>query len=750
MHRIRIALIVDEGADRLKTALSALTANTTQAHELILLLDRPDPATGELIAELQLKTDAASGGAACFNKLIEEPADVYVLLESGIQVSPGWLEHLLAAFWNYPKCGLVGPSTNLAWNEQCLYPTARNTPEELRNIAIVARQRFGDTCRSLEPLYSLGDFCYVVRREVVDAIGKADERYGLGPCWEMDYNIRAARAGFQGLWACAAYVHRAPPTAREAGEEAQHFEDNKHAYQEKFCGLHLRGLKRDYRQHCRGDACPNFAPRGLIHIRHPWRSPAPVVVPASADAERPLVTCIMPTYNRRAFIPRALRCFFNQDYPALELVIVDDGPEPVSDMLPVDSRIRYFRLPHKQTVGDKRNFACAQARGSIIVHWDDDDWYAPWRVSRQVAPLLQGKGTVSGTSTLYYYNHEKDQAFRYQYSGPSIAWLGGLAYFKETWQRHPFESIAVGEDVKFISSVPDALRVDLKDLSLSVAAIHSGNVSHKITTGPFWVPESPEKMKAVLGAEARLAGPGAYAIAAEPMVSCIMPTHNRRRFIPLALSCYQRQTYVNRELIVVDDGSEPVGDLLEADPSVRYLRLHRRMSIGAKRNLAVESARGEFIAQWDDDDWYSPQRLAYQLEPLRAQTHDLTGLVNNYILQMPAGNFWTVSDALHQRMFVGDVHGGTLVYRRSIWQAGIRYPEVDLAEDAALIRWATQSHYRLLRLRNDGYFVYMRHHNNAWKFDSGHFLDPNGWSATTAPSGFSPELLNAYRAVCSG
>src|SRR5947209_4341819 len=183
MQKICIGMIVEEGAERLKETLSSLAANTTQAYELLLILDRPDSAAEELAAEMrskeQARTDAALGSAACFNKLIEQPADVYVLLENGIQVAPGWLDHLLAAFRNYPKCGLVGPSTNRTWNEQCLFPNARNTEQELRNIALVGSQRFGITCRNLEPLYSLGDFCYVVRREVVEVVGQADERYGL-------------------------------------------------------------------------------------------------------------------------------------------------------------------------------------------------------------------------------------------------------------------------------------------------------------------------------------------------------------------------------------------------------------------------------------------------------------------------------------------------------------------------------------------------------------------------------------------
>src|SRR5690606_21807539 len=73
-----------------------------------------------------------------------------------------------------------------------------------------------------------------------------------------------------------------------------------------------------------------------------------------------------------------------------------------------------------------------------------------------------------------------------------------------------------------------------------------------------------------------------------PLVSCIMPTYNRRAFAPLALEYFRRQTYPDRELIVVDDGSDPVGDVVDSwatdagaangsrGVSVRYVRLHRR------------------------------------------------------------------------------------------------------------------------------------------------------------------------------
>ncbi|MGI9102244.1 MAG: glycosyltransferase [Terriglobales bacterium] len=751
---ICIGIIADAAAERLRTTIVSLEQTCAgRPYRLILLADRPEPDIAVLIAEYsaagRAQTASAEGGAACFNRLVESAtADLYVLLENGLQFADGWLDHLLAAFRNYPQCGLAGPSTNRAWNQQCLFPTARDDAEEVRRIGLVTAHRFGRDCRSLQPLYSLSDFCYAVRREVVARIGGTDERYGQGPCWEMDYNIRAARAGFQGLWVCAAYVQRAMPSARRQRDESEHFDASKRLYQDKFCGLHLRGLKRDYRPHCRGDACPNFAPAELIHIGDV--EPAATAVRISVSPAPPLVSCIMPTANRRRFLPRSMRCFFQQDYPNLELVIVDDGDDPIADLLPPDPRLRYFRLPEKQTVGSKRNFACSQARGDIVIHWDDDDWYAAFRVRRQVTPLLEERGLVSGTSTIFYYHAENNEAFRYEYQGSPVAWLGGIAYWKHCWERHPFGPAQVGEDVLFLAAVPAASRVDLRDLTLCVAALHDSNASKKITSGSFWQRHPTDKIHEMLGAEAGLPGPGAYAISTEPLVSCVMPTHNRRGFIPLALSCYRNQTYLNRELIVVDDGVDRVGDLLCGDPSVRYIRCERRMTIGAKRNLAVEHARGEFIAHWDDDDWYAPQRLSCQVQPMRDGRCDLTGLVNTFTLEMPAGQFWNVTESLHRRMFVGNVHGGTLAFRRALWISGVRYPETDLAEDAALIRRATERGNRLERLANNGVFVYLRHERNAWKFDAGSFLDPNGWAATAPPPGFSAELLEAYRAAACG
>ena len=762
MRKICIGIQIYEQPDRLVRTLDALRANTSLDAEIILLPDGPDASTRRVVSSLsnltQLSTDDARGAAACFNRLAAySDADVVVFLESGSYVGPEWLDHLLRALNADPRNGVAGPSTNNSWNEQRVAPHSGEGNEEVERTALEVKTRFGDQVHTLEPLYSLADFCYAVRREVIEAIGAADERYALGPCWEMDYNVRAARAGWRGVWAGAAYVHRAPFTARRQTEEARRFELSKRLYQDKFCGARLRSEKTDYRTHCRGDECGNFAPQNLIEIKRPFPVSSATVVPqvpcapgavtscpqtVPAVVEAPLVTCIMPTYNRPLFVPQAIRCFLRQDYPNLELLVVDDGTEPVAACIPESDRIRYIRLDRKATIGAKRNLACEQARGEFIVHWDDDDWYPADRVTRQIDALRGRDHDISGTSRIYYYDVATTQAWEYRYSHSNAAWVGGntLVYRKTFWDNHRFADIQIGEDSRFVWSNGGRSICDLNDPSLCIATVHSENVSRKDLSGSYWHSQSRELLAELLGDEIYF-----YFRARKwPLVSCIMPTYNRRAYVPQALQSFLQQDYPIRELIVVDDGTDPIEDLIPTAANIQYLRMPRRLSIGAKRNLACQHARGEIIAHWDDDDWYSPDRLRYQVAPIVAGVADLTGLENKFVLKLPAGEFWTTNPQLHARMFVENVHGGTLVYQKNVWTQG-GFPEVNLAEDAWLLYRATRSGKRLKRLSNPGVFVYVRHDRNAWReFAPGSFIDPNGWQRLPPPAHFPARAFSFF------
>lgn len=98
---------------------------------------------------------------------------------------------------------------------------------------------------------------------------------------------------------------------------------------------------------------------------------------------------ITPTYLRgEAWHRNLYACFQSQTNAEIELLIADDSPAPVEFWQTVeDDRVHYFYSSQKGTVGAKRNFLIQQAKGDVIIHFDDDDYYAPTYVEKSLTAL---------------------------------------------------------------------------------------------------------------------------------------------------------------------------------------------------------------------------------------------------------------------------------------------------------------------------------------------------------------------------
>jgi glycosyltransferase involved in cell wall biosynthesis len=652
----------------------------------------------------QSGTTEPLGPPACFNRLIASSnADVLVLLESGSLVGPRCIDLLIAAL-DQPRRGLAGPSTNRSWNEQGIFPPGRGTTPPVQQAAAVARQRFGTAARSLDQLYSLADFCYAVRRSVVDRIGGADEAYGTGPCWEMDYNIRAARAGFAGVWVGAAYVHRTPMTPRRQADEAGRMEISKRLYQDRFCGLRLRGERTDYEAHCRGEACEHFAPESLITLAlSPQRSSSTNLLPAPAislpratiSAARsgwPMVSCLMPTRGRPDLAGQAVKYFLAQDYPNKELVIVEDGTPALAGLLPDDSRVRLVTSGTTRSIGAMRNQACEIARGEVFVQFDDDDWHGRKRVSTQVAPIVDGAADVTALRDCIMLDLGSWQFWRLDPVLHRRLFVrdvhgGTLAYRRQVWDkmaRYPDRSLA--EDAAFVDQ---AVRRGARLHALSAEGIfiyvrHETNAwqlrcGADIDPGGWQLipePSLPVDDRAFY-ADRCPAAPTMRPDHDDAVVSCIMPTFDRRTFVAQSISYFLRQDYPAKELIIVDDGGDSVVDLVPDHPSIVYHRLHQRMILGAKRNLGCQLARGPLIAHWDDDDWVAPNRLSVQVNLLQETGADVCGACNVAYYDPAQGHAWRFDWPRGQRPWVA---GPSLCFSKSLW-ARSPFPDIAVGED---------------------------------------------------------------------
>lgn len=201
------------------------------------------------------------------------------------------------------------------------------------------------------------------------------------------------------------------------------------------------------------------------------------------------VSCIMPTADRPKFIPLAVHYFLNQDFRNAELIIVDDGKSPIKNLLPEHHRIRYFYEDHIGTIGMKRNYACEKAKGEIIMHWDDDDWYAHDWISKQLNALENSDADICGLDDITFFSPLVGKFWRYADQGRERPWLSGatMAYRKSFWEKHPFKDLQIGEDYDYIwNSGAKILAHDYTEGF--IATLHA----HNTTLKPF---EDPRHKK---------------------------------------------------------------------------------------------------------------------------------------------------------------------------------------------------------------------------------------------------------------
>ena len=379
----------------------------------------------------------------------------------------------------------------------------------------------------------------------------------------------------------------------------------------------------------------------------------------------PLVSCIMPTHNRRRFVPLAVRYFLRQAYEPRELIVVDDGDDPVADLMPQDPRVRYVRLDRRHTVGVKRNSACRLARGELIAHWDDDDWMADWRLTYQVGQLLERDADLCGLDRLLFLDDRQGQAWQYVYPRSGKPWLAGgtLCYRREFWQRNQFPDLDVGEDNRFVWSGAARRLLALPDNSFYVAMIHDGNTSPKRTHGIRWQRHPIEPLRKMLGnqwaayvegdASAAVSMTNGDALAAvsmtngdasaalsmtdtlpltvnhspftvnhAPPVTVSLPYYNCRRYLLRAVHSILAQTHSNLTLVVVNDGDpNPPWDLLAPIDDPRLVRYDLGVNRGRYFVDAVILAAtpDPYLLIQDADDWSEPERVAALLDAVRGQ-----------------------------------------------------------------------------------------------------------------------------------
>ncbi len=212
-----------------------------------------------------------------------------------------------------------------------------------------------------------------------------------------------------------------------------------------------------------------------------------------------------------------------------------------------------------------------------------------------------------------------------------------------------------------------------------------------------------------------------------PSVTIILPAYNGARWIKKALKSALSQSFRDFELIVINDGStdtteEVVLTLAKEDGRILYVKNEHNIGIQKTRNRALDFAKGEFIAEIDqDDEWIDTNKLEKQIDFLRQHgDHVLSGTgavvvddtgreISRYL--MPLSDRDIRKKILRANCFI---HSSVVYRKKSVKDIGGYTPE-KMSEDHDL--W--------LRLGRIGKFMNFPDYSVRYLFSAGGYNSQN-------------------------
>ena len=203
-----------------------------------------------------------------------------------------------------------------------------------------------------------------------------------------------------------------------------------------------------------------------------------------------------------------------------------------------------------------------------------------------------------------------------------------------------------------------------------------------------------------------------------PLVSCLCVTHQKPQMLQRVIDCFRNQSYANRQLVIVyEESDELTCGFLHGhtwEESIKLVKVPDKpvkFSLGKLRNLSLEQADGDYVCQWDDDDWYDPDRLSIQMKAI-------------FKADRPASilSRWVVFDAITIKAYLScrRLWEGSVMCRKDIIQ-NRSYPEIAKGEDTEMIDYLSKNDWLAVIDDRPELYIYTYHGANTW--ESAHFND---------------------------
>ncbi len=193
----------------------------------------------------------------------------------------------------------------------------------------------------------------------------------------------------------------------------------------------------------------------------------------------------------------------------------------------------------------------------------------------------------------------------------------------------------------------------------------------------------------------------------EPLVSIILPTYNRYKYLDRSINSVLNQTYKNWELIIVDDGSDDnsfsfIKNYLNKFSKIRYL-FHENRGAAYSMNIGMQNSKGEFITFLGSDDEYLENHLRLRIDYLSQNKsidllHSPAKIIGNKFVK----DKYNLSKKIHLDECV---LGGTLFGKTEVFKKLNGFKEVNYSPESEFIERA-ETDYKIEKL---DYRTYIYH-----------------------------------------
>lgn len=198
----------------------------------------------------------------------------------------------------------------------------------------------------------------------------------------------------------------------------------------------------------------------------------------------------------------------------------------------------------------------------------------------------------------------------------------------------------------------------------------------------------------------------------QPLISCLCVTHKKPKMLNRVINCFFNQSYENKQLVIVyEDFDTPTCDYIKSqnfNKQVKTIRIDSsegKIPLGELRNISVREADGEYVCQWDDDDWFDPDRLTTQIQFIRDRGKPACILSR-----------WVVFDDQSKRAYISNrrLWEGSILCRKDLMMQK-PYPAIHKGEDSSVIKYLYENNKLYIVDDMPELYIYISHGNNTWE-----------------------------------